>query len=115
LVCGCFESNQAKRIFEKRVDGAEPGEMLRRLRSLLSGHGRLSSVLIDSEEDMLSAETHPRRFGSLMDAYRVIGWQEGESMKLYLAWQVCTAKRASRRWSPGSGRVRRVLFRGPLQ
>jgi hypothetical protein len=69
--------NRAKGIYKKRIGDADTDEMLARLRALLAKHSRLSGALIDAEKGMLTAQTYQRRFGSLMEAYRRIGW-DGE-------------------------------------
>ena len=66
--------NEAQNIVEKRGEPALDGDVLALLRALLAKHGRLSSKLIDAEPGMLSAQTYQRRFGSLIEAYRRIGW-----------------------------------------
>lgn len=52
-------------------------EMLDRLRSILSKHGRLSGFLIDENEDMPSSSAFRHRFGSLVSAYQLIGYDPG--------------------------------------
>lgn len=49
-------------------------EMLTKLRSVLDRHGRLSGFLIDDFEDMPSSAAFRHRFGSLISAYRLIGY-----------------------------------------
>jgi hypothetical protein len=73
-----------KDIYDKRTRDADADEMLARLRSLLAKHGRLSGALIDAERGMLTALTYQRRFGSLMEAYRRVGW-DGERRYRHIA------------------------------
>ena len=49
-------------------------EMLEKLRSVLSQHGRISGILIDEAEDLPSSSAFRNRFGSLVSAYRLIGY-----------------------------------------
>jgi hypothetical protein len=49
-------------------------EMLEKLRSLLSQHGRISGILIDEAPDLPSSTAFRHRFGSLVSAYRLIGY-----------------------------------------
>jgi DNA invertase Pin-like site-specific DNA recombinase len=49
-------------------------EMLERLRAVLTRHGRISGILIDEAEDLPSSSAFRNRFGSLVSAYRLIGY-----------------------------------------
>jgi DNA invertase Pin-like site-specific DNA recombinase len=49
-------------------------EMLEKLRAVLSKHGRVSGLLIDEEDDAPSSAAFRHRFGSLVRAYRLIGY-----------------------------------------
>ncbi len=49
-------------------------ELLESLRGLLSRLGTLSGILIDEAEEMPSSTVFQRRFGSLVRAYRLIGY-----------------------------------------
>ena len=49
-------------------------EMLEKLRAMLRQHGRLSGVLIDEARDLPSSAAFRHRFGSLVTAYRLIGY-----------------------------------------
>jgi hypothetical protein len=49
-------------------------EMLEKLRTLLSQHGRISGILIDEAPDLPSSTAFRHRFGSLVSAYRLIGY-----------------------------------------
>ncbi len=49
-------------------------EMLERLRGLLSQHGRISGILIDETDGVPSSAAYRHRFGSLVSAYRLIGY-----------------------------------------
>ena len=49
-------------------------EMLERLRGVLRAHGRISGILIDEQESLPSSSAFRQRFGSLITAYRLIGY-----------------------------------------
>lgn len=49
-------------------------EMLEKLRVLLNAHGRVSGILIDEDEKLPSSSAFRHRFGSLIKAYRLIGY-----------------------------------------
>jgi DNA invertase Pin-like site-specific DNA recombinase len=49
-------------------------EMLEKLRGILTQHGRISGILIDEAEDLPSSSAFRNRFGSLVSAYRLIGY-----------------------------------------
>jgi DNA invertase Pin-like site-specific DNA recombinase len=49
-------------------------EMLEKLRGLWNQHGRISGILIDETEDVPSSAAFRHRFGSLVSAYRLIGY-----------------------------------------
>ncbi|MEK7782029.1 MAG: recombinase family protein [Verrucomicrobiota bacterium] len=52
-------------------------EMLEQLRGLLKQHGRISGVLIDEAEGWPSSTAFRHRFGTLVNAYRLIGYDPG--------------------------------------
>ena len=52
-------------------------EMLDRLRSVLLKHGRISGILIDEAEGLPSSTAFSHRFGTLVNAYRLIGYHPG--------------------------------------
>lgn len=49
-------------------------EMLEKLRGILQKHGKISGILIDEAEEMPSSAAFRHRFGSLVAAYRLIGY-----------------------------------------
>lgn len=65
---------KAMEIIEARHRHLSDDELLERLRELLSLHGRLSGILIDETENMPSSSCYASRFGSLVRAYSLIGW-----------------------------------------
>jgi hypothetical protein len=68
-----FESGW--RIIESRHRDLTDQDLLERLRELLRKHGRLSGLLIDETETMPSSSRYSTRFGSLVRAYTLIGWE----------------------------------------
>jgi DNA invertase Pin-like site-specific DNA recombinase len=52
-------------------------EMLEKLRALLRQHGRISGILIDEAEGLPSSTAFRHRFGTLVNAYRLIGYDPG--------------------------------------
>ena len=50
-------------------------EMLERLRRLFDHHGYLSGLIIDESETMPSSGSYQRRFGSLIRAYELVGFE----------------------------------------
>ena len=49
-------------------------EMLEKLRGLLKQHGHISGILIDEADDLPSSAAFRYRFGSLVSAYQIIGY-----------------------------------------
>jgi len=52
-------------------------EMLEKLRGVLKQHGRISGILIDEIDDLPSSTAFRSRFGSLVSAYQLIGYDPG--------------------------------------
>jgi DNA invertase Pin-like site-specific DNA recombinase len=52
-------------------------EMLEKLLEVLKQHGRISGVIIDEAEGLPSSAAFQHRFGSLVTAYRLIGYDPG--------------------------------------
>jgi hypothetical protein len=51
--------------------------MLEKLRGVLKEHGRISGIIIDEAESLPSSTAFRHRFGSLVAAYRLIGYAPG--------------------------------------
>jgi DNA invertase Pin-like site-specific DNA recombinase len=66
--------NRAQDVFARRAGDLRVDVMLDRLRTLLGKRGKLTADLIDAEPGMQRAQTYRARFGSLIEAYRRIGW-----------------------------------------
>jgi hypothetical protein len=52
-------------------------EMLEKLRGVLNKHGRICGILIDEADDLPSSTAFRSRFGSLVSAYKLIGYDPG--------------------------------------
>jgi DNA invertase Pin-like site-specific DNA recombinase len=64
----------AQKLLNARNRRWADGEMLERLRELLSATGRLSNRIIDKAESIPRSQCYARRFGGLARAYAMIGW-----------------------------------------
>jgi DNA invertase Pin-like site-specific DNA recombinase len=64
----------AKRIIDERSRRLTDEEMLSRLTSLLKEKGYLSGLVIDEVDEMPSSSAYRTRFGSLVRAYRLVGY-----------------------------------------
>jgi DNA invertase Pin-like site-specific DNA recombinase len=74
---GIIEPEQffkAREIILKRCQRFTDEELLEKLRGLLSQHGQISGILIDEMEGFPSSAAFRHRFGSLISAYRLIGY-----------------------------------------
>jgi len=67
-----FEAAQA--IIAERSRRFTDEEMLEALRRLFESHGRLSGLIIDETENLPSSSAYGHRFGSLLRAYRLVGY-----------------------------------------
>lgn len=65
----------AKRIIDQRSRRFSDEEMLDRLTNLLSEKGHLSGLVIDEVDDMPSSSAYRSRFGSLLHAYKLVGYK----------------------------------------
>jgi DNA invertase Pin-like site-specific DNA recombinase len=68
---------QAREIILARSQKLTDEEMLEKLRTLLKMHGRISGILIDEAEGLPSSTAFSHRFGTLVNAYRLIGYDPG--------------------------------------
>jgi len=64
----------AREIIIARSRKLTDDEMLDKLRQVLKKHGRISGILINETEDFPSSTAYQHRFGSLVTAYRLIGY-----------------------------------------
>ena len=65
---------QAREMVLARSQKFTDEEMLEKLRGVLNRHGRISGILIDEEDDLPSSAAFRHRFGSLVSAYQLIGY-----------------------------------------
>lgn len=70
---GLFETAQV--ILAERARRFSDDDLLRMLADLLASRGALSGMIIDEVEDMPSTAAYRHRFGSLLRAYKLIGYQ----------------------------------------
>src|SRR5881397_2547180 len=68
---------RAREIILARSQRLSDEEMLEKLRALLKQHGRISGILIDEAEGLPSSTAFSHRFGTLVNAYRLIGYDPG--------------------------------------
>ena len=68
---------RAQEIILARSKKFSDDEMLEKLRELLKQHGRISGILIDETEGLPSSAAFGHRFGSLVNAYKLIGYDPG--------------------------------------
>ncbi len=64
----------ARGIIVARSRKLSDEEMLDKLKNVLTQHGRISGILIDEAENLPSSAAFRHRFGSLVSAYRMIGY-----------------------------------------
>jgi len=68
---------RAREIILARSRKYTDEEMLEQLRGVLSKHGRISGILIDEMDGLPSSTAFSHRFGTLVNAYRLIGYDPG--------------------------------------
>jgi DNA invertase Pin-like site-specific DNA recombinase len=66
---------RAREVILARSQKLSDAEMLEKLRTALNLHGRISGILIDETEDLPSSAAFRHRFGTLISAYRLIGYE----------------------------------------
>lgn len=75
--------DRAQQVLRSRTCNMSNQKLLDDLRSLVAAEGQLTARLIASSWDMASPSTYRHRFGSLQQAYKLIGYGHSESfMKL---------------------------------
>jgi hypothetical protein len=65
---------KAREIILARSQKLTDEEMLEKLRRLVEQHGRISGIIIDEAEGLPSSTAFRHRFGNLLSAYRLIGY-----------------------------------------
>ncbi|HSY20255.1 MAG TPA: recombinase family protein [Candidatus Acidoferrales bacterium] len=68
---------RAHEIILARSQKLTDEEMLEKLRAVLLKHGRISGILIDEAEGLPSSTAFRHRFGTLVSAYKLIGYDPG--------------------------------------
>src|SRR5690606_1480987 len=76
LVSGALFAG-ARSIILARSRRYSDAEMLQLLDAALRTYGRLSALVIDESEDLPSSSAYRYRFGSLVRAYRLVGYDPG--------------------------------------
>jgi DNA invertase Pin-like site-specific DNA recombinase len=71
----------AQRIIRVRSARFTDDELLAKLAQVLQSKGALSGVIIDEFEDMPSSSVYRHRFGSLLQAYQLIGYSPGRDYR----------------------------------
>jgi len=71
----------AQRIVAERSRRFSDEELLRMLKDFRTAKGALSGFIIDEDEDMPSSSTYRHRFGSLVAAYSLIGYDPGRDYR----------------------------------
>jgi DNA invertase Pin-like site-specific DNA recombinase len=68
-------------IIQERCRQLTDDDMLSRLKTLMGRHATLSSHLIDNTDDLPSSAAYRHRFGSLLQAYRLAGYDPGRDYR----------------------------------
>jgi DNA invertase Pin-like site-specific DNA recombinase len=71
----------AQGIIQERCRRLTDEDMLARLKTLMIRHATLSSHLIDTADDLPSSAAYRHRFGSLLQAYRLAGYDPGRDYR----------------------------------
>jgi len=71
----------AQRVINNRTSNKSNDELLKSLRSLLKREGKLSQHLIDLSPGLPGSATYYHRFGSLRQAYALIGYREFDNQQ----------------------------------
>jgi len=77
--------DRAQQVLHSRTVNKSNQELLRDLRYLVAAEGHLTARLVDSSRDTVSASTYVHRFGSLHEAYKLIGYGSPESFRKFEA------------------------------
>ncbi|MCW2314490.1 DNA invertase Pin-like site-specific DNA recombinase [Rhodoblastus acidophilus] len=72
---------RARAIVDARARHYSDEELLSLLQTLLDQQGMLSGMVIDEREDMPSSSIYRHRFGSLLRAYELIGYDAGRDYR----------------------------------
>lgn len=86
---------RARALVEERSRRFSDEELIGLLRALLTEQGALSGLVIDEQERMPSSSVYRSRFGSLLRAYALVGYDSGRD------YRYVEVNRALRRMHPG--------------
>jgi hypothetical protein len=67
--------HRAQQRLEKRKSRRADEDLLELLRNLLARHGYLTATLIEQKKTMPAVQTYSNHFGSLLNAYKLIGYE----------------------------------------
>lgn len=88
VVPGAFEALVQQELFEKAqllINERNPKltdqELLERLKVLFELHGKLTGLIIEAAQGLPSSSTIAKRFGTLINAYRLIGYDPGHDYR----------------------------------
>lgn len=70
--------DRARNIFEERHQTLSNNELLMLLKQAVETRGVISGIIIDEMEDMPPSSIFRRRFGSLLRAYQLVGYDPGK-------------------------------------
>jgi DNA invertase Pin-like site-specific DNA recombinase len=71
----------AQVIIRERSQSLTDDEMIKTLRAVLDRHGFLSGLIIDEAEETPSSSVYRSRFGSLLRAYQLVGFDPGRDYR----------------------------------
>ncbi len=71
----------AQGIIQERCRRLSDEEMISRLKRLMEQHSTLSGHLIDTSDDLPTSAAYRNRFGSLLSAYRLAGYDPGRDFR----------------------------------
>ena len=102
-----------RRIIQERSRRFTDEEMLERLASSCSETGWLSGLVIDEHEDMPSSSAYRSRFGSLLRAYRLVGYSPGRDYDYVEINRLLRTMHPRRRRTTRSQAIERARRHGP--
>lgn len=113
---------RAQEIFVNRRHALSDEEMLRRLKILLADRGTLTAKMIDASKQMPSSRSFASRFGSIVEAYALVGflfhnYQTDERTLRYRKEMAATAARqleAAGAWVSVSPDARRMTINAKM-
>lgn len=85
---------RARQVILKRSHHLDDASMLQLLRELLARAGKLTGLIINEQDDMPSTVAYSKRFGGLLRAYTLIGYQAERDLGFI------ATNRVLRQWRP---------------